>query len=120
MGDLTAHYLAELRKPCGSNIERWNANVAASSVKGNIYFVEATGSGRVKIGFATNIAPRMRSLATGCPFPLRLLLSFSGYLEEEREWHRYFRTQRVGNSEWFIIDGKLRNFIVGNGGETPT
>lgn len=75
---------------------------------GVVYF--AYSSGRVKIGFTTSIGERMASLATSCPFPVLLLLTITGDLEDEMAMHQRFAEDRV-NLEWFRVSADLLAFL---------
>lgn len=67
-----------------------------------IYFVEAVGLDRVKIGVSENVAERLKALATGCPCPVRLLRTVKGWHRDERALHTLFAAHRV-NGEWFVL-----------------
>lgn len=78
----------------------------------SVYFVEALGARRVKIGFADDPAKRLLQLQTGCPFELRLLFSVPGDRHLEREYHRKYAHLRVDkDSEWFFFDADLKQLI---------
>lgn len=82
-------------------------------MRGYIYFVEAVGSNRIKIGF-TRGDPRERAklLQTGCPFPLELILASRGTMWSESKIHHHFTHLRVApNVEWFHDAPELREFI---------
>lgn len=83
-------------------------------VRGKIYFIEAVGCGRIKVGFTKgDPAERCRSLQTGCPFPLRVIAVFRGSQRGESELHRQWAALRVaGNVEWFVDDPTIRSFIA--------
>lgn len=49
---------------------------------GFIYFLYCAG--RIKIGYATEVADRMAQIATHCPFPIRLLLTIFGAKSKTR------------------------------------
>jgi len=85
-----------------------NPPVARSTVKGYVYFIG--GEGRVKIGFANNVAKRLKALRTSCPFELRLLASFPGKMKREREFHERFSSLRM-SGEWFRLEGALAEFL---------
>lgn len=55
---------------------------------GRVYFIEAIGADRIKIGF-TQGDPENRSaqLQTGCPFPLAVIGSFYASARRESELH---------------------------------
>lgn len=79
-------------------------------VGGCVYLVEATGIDKVKIGFATNLADRLRNLQTACPVPLKLLAVVAGGDEVELELHRRFAHLR-SHGEWFFLTTEVRNAI---------
>lgn len=64
------------------------------------YFIEATGTGLVKIGYATNLAARFSALQTSSPVKLKLLGSVEGGAEVEGELHFRFAAHR-SHGEWF-------------------
>lgn len=72
---------------------------AAQKRTGFVYFVQL-GDGDIKIGFATDVAKRIRSLQTACSVPLMLLCAVEGSVALERTLHtRLGKDRRVG--EWF-------------------
>ena len=66
----------------------------------SVYILHAEGTDRYKIGHAKNLTKRIRSLQTGCPFPLVVRKEISGGEEFERFLHEAFSKYRV-NGEWF-------------------
>lgn len=88
---------------------------------GFVYFIEAVGCNRVKIGHTTNLLIRLKKLQQHAPFELKVLLSirlksgiFQGgnfSLEElETELHERFREFRI-IGEWFHLSGVILQFI---------
>jgi hypothetical protein len=80
---------------------------------GLIYFVEADGSGLIKIGYTDdNHDPRSRlkQLETGCPFPLKLLGCVRGDRRKEGTLHRQFASYR-SHLEWFFPGKGLLTYI---------
>lgn len=77
----------------------------------SVYFIEAVGTNRVKIGYAENPDERVLELQTGSPYPLRLLFSVPGDRAVESEYHTRYSHSRIDNSEWFYFDSKLRQLI---------
>jgi hypothetical protein len=80
---------------------------------GFIYFIQGENGGPIKIGFAKNIKDRIKTLQTGYPDVLKLLLAFPGNLEIEQEMHKQFKQYKL-NGEWFnplpeLID-KIKEF----------
>lgn len=78
---------------------------------GFVYFVYCAG--RIKIGYATDVAARMFGIATSSPFPIRLLLTIRGDLEDEQNYHKRFASDRA-NLEWFDLSDDLRAFLEDN------
>ena len=78
---------------------------------GRIYFIEAVGGERIKIGW-TGTDPKYRgeALGNGCPFPLKLLLTLKGTIQTERAFHRLCREAHAHN-EWFHATPGLRALI---------
>lgn len=76
-----------------------------------VYFVEAIGSGRVKIGFTKSPEDRLGSIQTGCPFPLKLLAVVAGSEFDESELHERFASYR-SQGEWFRLEGELQAHIT--------
>lgn len=65
-----------------------------------VYFIEAVGLNLVKIGYARNVAERMRKLRPGCPAPLRFLGTLPGGIREERDLHVTLHKAHA-HGEWF-------------------
>lgn len=80
------------------------------SVSDCVYFIEAVGSGRVKIGVAQSLSARMSTISPGCPYPMRVLLTLPGKRAEELEFHKRFAHLQKHN-EWFSLEGDLLDFI---------
>ena len=75
-----------------------------------IYFVEAIGTDRVKIGYTVDLKVRLNTLQTGCPHELKLIHSEEGNKRKERELHkRFFNDRTIG--EWFEISDEIREYI---------
>lgn len=72
-----------------------------------IYFAQAEGTDRVKIGFTSgDPAKRVSELQTGCPYKLRLLASVDGSEQDEGNWHKQFAADRE-QGEWFRMSWQL-------------
>lgn len=76
-----------------------------------IYFIEAEGFGRIKIGYSANPERRLLSLSEQAPTRLKLHLSIPGDKDVEWSLHRAFRHSRV-IGEWFHISSDLCSTIV--------
>jgi len=79
---------------------------------GFVYFIEASESGFLKIGWAKDPVKRLRELQTGCPYELTILGQCPGSLEDEAAFHRTYADLRV-RGEWFRLDGALRERFAG-------
>lgn len=65
-----------------------------------IYFVQCTGSKRIKIGHTTVPLSRMALLTTNNAYPVELLAAVEGDKRVERAYHDDLVAHRV-HSEWF-------------------
>lgn len=75
-----------------------------SCVTGLVYFIEAAGASRIKIGWtgAGDVSARIRQLQTSSPFELGLLCTMPGGMACERSLHARFAHLRVTpTTEWF-------------------
>jgi len=70
--------------------------------RGGVYFLacEQDGEGLVKIGYSVDPAGRRDKLATGCPFPVKIIDHYRGPQALETFIHHRFRADRVIR-EWF-------------------
>lgn len=82
---------------------------AGQIADGVVYFAYCVG--RIKIGFTTNVADRMASLATSSPFPVTLLLTLPGTVADEQMYHNMFEEDRA-NLEWFDLSFRLEDFLM--------
>lgn len=72
-----------------------------------IYFIEAVGTGFVKIGRGNE---RLEALQTGCPFLLKYLYRLQDTPKKEKELHKRFEKDHY-RGEWFYLSKDIRNFI---------
>lgn len=80
--------------------------------RGCIYFIEAVGTGFVKIGFTKQMAGlRLRELQTASPHELKLLTWLEDFDRRESTVHARFAHLRH-RGEWFKLDEALRAFIA--------
>lgn len=78
---------------------------------GYVYFVEATSTKRVKIGFSLHSpAKRLRQLQQGCSERLRIIVAVVGSRVLERDLHRRFAAYRIVG-EWFEGSEEIWGFI---------
>lgn len=85
---------------------------AARSV---VYYIRRESDGAVKIGTTTQLRNRMSALRAEHG-ELRVLLTHSGTMKEEREMHRQFAHYRLGRTEWFAPVKELLQWIAGRRG----
>lgn len=85
---------------------------------GFIYFVKMGEA--IKIGFAKDVARRVKHMQGGCPEPLEIIASMQGSPATEKQLHRKFEDLCI-RGEWFRPGDLLLNFIakVQNGGCWP-
>lgn len=67
---------------------------------GKLYIVQGRDSGRLKIGYTTNIKERVEALQTGCSEKLDLLMTLDGPPSLEKSWHKKHFVYRL-HGEWF-------------------
>lgn len=68
-----------------------------------VYFIQAGEGGPVKIGFARNIADRMKKIKSDNHEELRLVAAFVGDVADEISIHAMFSMHRL-RGEWFRPD----------------
>jgi len=79
-------------------------------VKDKIYFIEAFGLDKIKIGFSRDPQKRLKELQTGSPVKLRLLVSMNGSQQQESMLHEKFAKLSI-DGEWFHATKELRDYI---------
>jgi hypothetical protein len=75
-----------------------------------IYFIEAIGQDRIKIGKADNPESSLKTLQTGSPVELKLLGILVDKPSRELDLHTQFAADRI-HGEWFHATERLREFI---------
>lgn len=65
---------------------------------------------RIKIGYSTDIAARIASMASNAPFPVTLLMTVTGTEATEALFHEVFAAQRI-HLEWFRFEDELWWFV---------
>ena len=71
-----------------------------------VYFIRASDSGAVKIGFARDIGKRQKTLQASTPEKLNLIRQVEGDHKVEAWFHRYFAIARL-HGEWFDYTGDM-------------
>jgi len=80
---------------------------------GLVYFIEAVGISRVKIGYSDNPDKRLKQLTTGSPLTLELRATMPGSLTTEKELHQRFNHLCIDN-EWFHFTDEIKQYIAAN------
>jgi len=84
-----------------------------------IYFIRATGTNLVKIGFTRKDGnSRLQSLQTGSPFKLIIEAAAIGLLKDEQKLHKLLWT-RHERGEWFVLSQEEVRHIVSETLEAP-
>lgn len=101
----------------GESVHLWAQRFASDAKHarpGTVYFIEAVGSDRVKIGWtAATPQKRMAEIQTSSPFELRLVASAKGSLAIEAGLHARFEESRVMRcAEWFHATPELHGLIA--------
>ena len=84
----------------------------ADATTSYVYFIEAVGLDRIKIGKSQNPDNRLATLQTGSPVPLKLLGKTPGGLSLEGKLHSEFSNSQI-DREWFHATRELRDYIEG-------
>lgn len=80
---------------------------------GYVYFIEAVGLSRLKIGYSDDPEKRLRQLTTGSPVSLRIHARMPGNQTMEKEIQSRFSHLKVDN-EWFHFTDEIREYIEKN------
>jgi hypothetical protein len=75
-----------------------------------VYFLEAIGVNRVKIGWSRSLAARQKNIQACCPVPLQVIHTESGEKPREQALHLQFANDRC-NGEWFVYSNAIRDYI---------
>jgi len=78
--------------------------------RGYVYFIQGQCGGAIKIGYSLSPSSRLRTLQTGYPDTLKILLLIPGDESTERMLHRQFEEMRL-KGEWFRPDKRLTDKI---------
>jgi hypothetical protein len=97
------------------NAARLQARLDAANImrpgRNYIYFIEAEGLRRIKIGQTDELQVRFRDLSCSSPVPLTVLLVLQAGGVTEAQLHRKFHADRV-HGEWFNASDDLRDYIA--------
>lgn len=103
----------EHMKRYGQSIDdlRWTAVAEATQsepCEQDVYFVKAGPF--LKIGIAQNVAARVGSFSTACPYEIELVGVTEGGAKKEKELHRRFKDLHF-RGEWFRYEGDLVEYV---------
>lgn len=82
-------------------------------MKSDLYFMLNPSLGIIKIGIATDVEDRRKTLEYGCGVPLEVLRVVPGAAELEQELHALFNASRL-LGEWFTPTEDLIRLATGN------
>jgi hypothetical protein len=80
---------------------------------GYVYFIEAVGLSRVKIGYSEDPESRLKQLLTGSPVTLKIFAKMPGNQPMEKEIHARFLHLKVEN-EWFHFTDEIKTYVENN------
>lgn len=75
-----------------------------------VYFFRTWDSGKIKIGFTSNLSRRLDQLESACGERLDQVYAFVGDRDMEQMLHRHFAEERL-HGEWFEPSGRLLKFL---------
>lgn len=75
-----------------------------------IYFIQASSTPYVKIGFTKDVEKRRRNLQSENPHELKILGVCDGDRSVERHYHSVFKKLHI-RGEWFQIGPELQKFL---------
>jgi hypothetical protein len=83
-----------------------------------VYFMGTVeGHGPVKVGCTSWLDGRLRTMTFWSPYPLEILASFPGNLDDEGRVHSYLRAYH-SHGEWFhqspLMGGLIASILAGN------
>ena len=104
-------WIATFGAVVGADLSTQRDTVAARQFKHySIYFIEAVGLSRIKIGFFVNPEDRVRQLSTGSPTELKLIAKVPGDANKEKELHEKFK-HLLFEKEWFHFTKELQEYV---------
>lgn len=78
--------------------------------QGRVYFVQAEAGGPIKIGFATDVWSRVKTLQTSHHEKLICLVHIAGTMDDEQLLHQEYAAHRL-NGEWFSDCEEIRSLV---------
>lgn len=111
--NVLSHWGFSLEEPWHSRKIPDNCEEIVTGLEGpQVYFIEAVGLNRVKIGRTTGHAEyRLKEIQRMSPVPLRLITQIPANKFTEGRLHRRFSHLRL-HGEWFEFGDDLQNYLV--------
>lgn len=78
-----------------------------------VYFLEAAGLDRVKIGWSIKHSNRQKDIQSCCPVTLQVVHTEPGGRPREQALHLQFAADRL-HGEWFTFSDAIRNYVASN------
>lgn len=100
--------------PPAAEVNRVQEPDLSTPAAGVVYFIEALGTGRLKIGWTRRpVGARLRQLQTAMPFELVVRATIPGTMMDERALHRRFASLRaLATAEWFHLRDELAAHVT--------
>lgn len=75
--------------------------------KKDLYIIQCDTTGAFKVGISSNVERRVKTLKTGCPYELKVILIIKEGSHLEKDFHKRLKKYKTskGNQEWFDLDG---------------
>lgn len=90
----------------------------SGTTPGVIYFIEAVGLHKVKVGWSSKLTRRIASLITSLPVECRVLGFLKGTELLERQLHDRFARYHCKH-EWFFLSGEIQSYIKNHTTKAP-
>lgn len=76
-----------------------------------VYFLEAVGTARVKIGWSVDFLRRQKDIQACCPVPTQVIHTERGGKPQEKSLHLKFAACRL-HGEWFVLSDEIRDYVA--------
>jgi len=73
----------------------------------DLYIIQCDKTGAFKIGISKDVQKRLKTIKTGCPYDVKLILELKNCSYLEKYFHKLLKKFRTssGNQEWFAFEG---------------
>lgn len=93
------------------DLEVWDRHRVDAQEIGFVYFIQTSGSKRIKIGYSKNPKSRLGDLQCSCPDELVVLALLRSHRDDESDLHARFEKYWV-RGEWFEPGPELLSYIA--------